>query len=285
MSTDYYSRLEQQRGPQPSEQMLSAIARALRLTQDERDHLFRLAGHVPAPRARRTDHVNPALMRVLDRLDTPAQVMSDLGDTLVQNELAVALLGDQTRYTGPARSMLYRWFTDPEERQIYPEEDQPRHTRAYVAGARAILARDRDDSRAREIVDALLAISPEFAQLWSEHEVAVRLSDYKRMTHPRVGTIELHCQQLIAADEGQILLVYTATPGTEDARQAAPVVGHRRPAVRRDGARRTVLARDRRSLDRRALHAGRRRWHARSDRRLRKETSCLAPQPTSPCPT
>lgn len=216
MSTDYYSRLEQQRGPQPSEQMLSAIARALRLTQDERDHLLRLAGHIPAPRARRTDHVNPALMRVLDRLDTPAQVMSDLGETLVQNELAVALLGDQTRHTGPARSVLYRWFTDPEERNIYPEEDQPRHARAYVAGARAVLGRDRDDHRARDLIDQLLGISPEFAQLWSEHEVAVRLSDRKRMVHPRVGTIELHCQQLIAADEGQILLVYTATPGTED---------------------------------------------------------------------
>jgi transcriptional regulator with XRE-family HTH domain len=216
MSTDYYSRLEQQRSPQPSEPMLSAIARALRLTQDERDHLFRLAGHVPAPRARRTDHVNPALMRVLDRLDTPAQVMSDLGETLAQNELAVALVGDQTRYTGLARSILYRWFTDPEERTIYPEEDQPRHARAYVAGARAAATRDHDDQRARAIVDALLAESPEFAQLWSEHEVAVRLGDRKRMTHPRVGTIELHCQQLIAADEGQILLVYTATPGTED---------------------------------------------------------------------
>ena len=193
MSTDYYSRLEQQRGPQPSEPMLSAIARAAPLA-GRAGPLFRLAGY-STPRTRRTDHVNPALMRVLDRLDTPAQVMSDLGDTLVQNVLAVALLGDQTRYTGPARSMLYRWFTDPGERDIYPEEDQPRHTRAYVAGARAILARDRDDHRAREIIDQLLEISPEFAQLWSEHEVAVRLSDRKQMTHPRVGTIELHCQQ------------------------------------------------------------------------------------------
>lgn len=217
MSTDYYSRLEQQRGPQPSEQMLSAIARALRLSQDERDHLLRLAGHVPAPRARRTDHVNPALMRVLDRLDCPAQVMSDLGDTLVQNELAVALVGDQTQYTGLARSVLYRWFTDPRERTIYPEEEQPRHTRTYVAGSRAILARDPDDPRARAIVETLLAVSPEFAELWSEHEVELRLSDYKRMVHPRVGELELHCQQLIAADEGQILLVYTATPGTENA--------------------------------------------------------------------
>jgi len=217
MSTDYYGRLEQQRGPQPSEPMLSAIARALRLSQDERDHLFRLAGHNPGPRAKRTDHVNPALMRVLDRLDTPAQVMSDLGETLVQNELAVALVGNQTQYTGLARSSLYRYFTTDEERTIYPPEDQPRHTRAFVAGARAALVREPDDRLAREIVDELLRVSPEFAQLWSKHEVAVRLSDRKRMVHPRIGVIELHCQQLVAADEGQILLVYTATPGTEDA--------------------------------------------------------------------
>ena len=216
MSTDYYGRLEQQRGPQPSEQMLSAIARALRLTQDERDHLFRLAGHVPAPRARRTEHVNPALMRVLDRLDCPAQVMSDLGDTLVQNELAVALVGDQTGYTGLARSMLYRWFTAPGERSIYPEDEQARHSRTYVAGARTLLAREPDDARARAIVDELLAISPEFAALWSDHDVTFRINEYKRMVHPRVGAIELYCQQLSAVEEGQILLVYTATPGTED---------------------------------------------------------------------
>jgi len=94
MSTDYYARLEQQRGPQPSEQMVAAMARGLRLTLDERDHLFRLAGHTAPTRVRRSDHVSPTLMKVLDRLDdTPAQVMSDLGETLVQNRLAVALLG------------------------------------------------------------------------------------------------------------------------------------------------------------------------------------------------
>lgn len=217
MSTDYYARLEQQRGPQPSEQMLSAIALALRLSQDERDHLLRLCGHRPAPRARRTDHVNPALMRVLDRLDTPAQVMSDTGETLVQNALAVALVGDQTRHAGLARSLLYRWFTDPAEREIYPAEDRAGHTRTYVAAARTLLARDPDDARAAEIVARLLERSPEFAALWAEHEVDPRIDDRKRLLHPRVGLIELHCQPLIAADEGQVLLVYTATPGTEDA--------------------------------------------------------------------
>ena len=64
-------------------------------------------------------------MRVLDRLDTPAQVMSDLGHTLVQNPFAIALLGDQTTFEGPSRSIVYRWFTDPDERRIYPKPTTP----------------------------------------------------------------------------------------------------------------------------------------------------------------
>ena len=130
MSTDYYSRLEQQRGPQPSEQMVAALARGLRLTLVERDHLFRLTGHGAPSRVLRSDHVSPGLMRVLDRLDdTPAQVMSDLGETLVQNPLAIALLGAQTRYSGPARFAVYRWFTDPAEHLLYPAPDRDAHGR------------------------------------------------------------------------------------------------------------------------------------------------------------
>jgi transcriptional regulator with XRE-family HTH domain len=215
MSTDYYARLEQQRGPQPSEQMLAALARGLRLSLDERDHLFRLAGQTPGPRARRTEHVNPALMRVLDRLDTPAQVMSDLGVTLVQNDLAVALVGDQTRHTGLARHLGFRWFTDPAEREIYPAEDHAHHSRVYAAGMRGILARDTTDERALDLVEQLQRHSPEFAALWAEHEIAVNFSERKRLLHPGLGLLELWCQVLINADEGQVLLVYTATPGTE----------------------------------------------------------------------
>ena len=83
MSADYYSRIEQQRGPHPSEQMLAAIARGLHLSLDERDHLFRIAGHAAPRRVHRADHINPGIMRILDRLsDTPAQVMGSLGETL-----------------------------------------------------------------------------------------------------------------------------------------------------------------------------------------------------------
>lgn len=79
MSTDYYARLERGSGPQPSEQMAAAIARGLRLSLAERDHLFRLTGHPVPNRALRSDHISPGLMRVLDRLqDTPAQIMNAL---------------------------------------------------------------------------------------------------------------------------------------------------------------------------------------------------------------
>src|ERR1700722_11788083 len=78
MSTDYYTRLEQHRGPQPSPPMLAAIGRALRLTLAERDPLFRLAGRPPPDSPIRSDHVAPGLRRVLDRLDTPAMITSDL---------------------------------------------------------------------------------------------------------------------------------------------------------------------------------------------------------------
>ncbi len=216
MSTDYYARLEQQRGPQPSESMLAAIARGMRLSQDERDYLFRMAGHSAPARRRRVDHVSPALMRVLDRLDTPAQVVTDLGETLAQNRLAVALLGDQTSYAGHARSICFRWFTDPATRAGYPEADHQHHARVFVGGVRAALARAQDDPEIRALVDALHAVSPAFTAVWDEHDVGVRMSSSKRMLHPAVGAITLDCQKLTCEDESQALLVYTATPGTED---------------------------------------------------------------------
>ena len=89
ISTDYYCRMEQQRGPQPSVEVLGSLARALRLSLDERDHLFRLAGHNAPARTLVGEQVSQATMRILDRLaDTPAQVMSALGDTLVQTPAA-----------------------------------------------------------------------------------------------------------------------------------------------------------------------------------------------------
>ncbi len=217
MSADYYTRLEQQRGPQPSVQMLAALARALRLSTDERDYLYRVAGHDAPDRVGASDHVAPALMRVLDRLsDTPALVLSDLGETLVQNRLAAALLGDHSRYTGLQRSGVYRWFTgDADERARYPRDDWERQARSQVSALRAAHAMAGPQSRAGALVRALLRHSPEFAELWGRHEVARRFEDHKVLIHPEVGAIELDCQALFTEDEGQALLVLTAAPHSE----------------------------------------------------------------------
>ena len=216
MSVDYYTRLEQQRGPQPSEQMLAALARALRLTGSERDYLFQTAGHNPPVSVAAATHVAPALLRVLDRLsDTPALILSSLGETLVQNRMAEALFGDKSGRTGLARSEIYRWFTDPAERLHYPEDDRDRQSRAQVAGLRAAVRTMGPDSRAGELMRALQKASPEFAGLWERHEVAKRFAEHKILLHPQLGPIEVDCQALFTEDQSQALLVLTAPPGTE----------------------------------------------------------------------
>ena len=219
MSADYYSRIERGASPQPSEQILAARARGLRLTRDERDHLFVLAGHHAPRRAAGAEHVSPAMMRVLDRLsDTPAEVITGLGETLVQTPMAIALLGDETHFTGYSRSVVYRWYTDPASRRVYPEEDHARHGRAFTAQLRAAVAREGPTSRAAGLADALRERSDEFAARWQQHEVGIRLSDQrKRISHPEVGVLELDCQVLLDPDQAQSLLIFTAVPGTESA--------------------------------------------------------------------
>ena len=104
----------------------SGLPVGVRLTLEERDHLLLLAGHTPPPRAAGGRHVSPGLMRILDRLaDTPAQVMTTLGETLVQTPPARALFGDETRFAGSMASVGYRWFTDAASRGVYPDEDHP----------------------------------------------------------------------------------------------------------------------------------------------------------------
>ncbi|MFK3980835.1 helix-turn-helix transcriptional regulator [Micromonospora sp. NPDC050397] len=216
MSTDYYSRIEQQRGPHPSEQMLAAISRGLRLSIEERDHLFRLGGYPTPRRVRRTDHINPGMMRIFDGLDdVAAQVVSDLGETLKQTRLSVALLGDESVHQGLARSWHYRWFNDPAARLIYPAEDHEAQGRLIASDLHRAYTGQGAGSGAATIVEALLAASGEFAEIWREHPVGGPYCAPKRIQHPRLGLLELHCQVLVDPDQSQSLVVYTATPGSE----------------------------------------------------------------------
>ena len=216
MSTDYYARLERERGPQPSEQMIASIAQGLHLSLDERDHVFRLAGHNPPARGAVSDHISPGLLRILDRLgDTPAEIVTELGETLRQSPLGIALTGDTTQYTGPSRSLGYRWFADPASRELYAPEDHASLSRMFASGLREVVTLRGPDSRAAHYAGLLLAQSEEFRSLWNEHEVGVRPSEVKRFIHPEVGMLELHCQSLLDPDQSHRLLVYTAIPGSE----------------------------------------------------------------------
>jgi hypothetical protein len=156
------------------------------------------------------------MMRILDRLaDTPAMVLSRYGETLMQTRPAIALLGDDAQWTGPARSMVYRWFTEPRSRLIYPAADHPWHGRIFAAQLRDAYAREGDHGRAGEIVRDLTAKSPEFTAIWAAHEVGVTYTEQKRIQHPELGVIEVHCQTLQDPDHTQTLLVFTAAPGSE----------------------------------------------------------------------
>jgi transcriptional regulator with XRE-family HTH domain len=218
MSVDYVVRLEQGRSSQPSTQLLAALARALRLSDDERDHLFHLAGHRPPPADGVARLARAGLMRMVDLLgDTPAMVLSDLGEVLAQNRAAFLLTGDLTRFSGDRRYTIYRHFTDPAARAVHSPEEREHHARQLVADLRAAAGRRSCDPTVAGLVDRLRAASADFRRLWSEHEVAVRRADRKTFLHPRVGRLLMDCETLVTPDQGQQLIVLT--PADAEARE------------------------------------------------------------------
>ncbi|GAB2687410.1 helix-turn-helix transcriptional regulator [Kitasatospora kifunensis] len=222
MSADYYIRLEQARGPQPSPQMLSALARAVRLSTDERDHLYLLAGHRPPAGRTAGDHVSPGLLHLLDQLPTtPAQVLSDLGDVLAQNSLARALLGGVCTVSEHGRNVVWRWFTDPTVRSAYPLAEHEHYSRVHVADLRAATGRRAGDPAAVRLVERLREASAEFGALWDLHEVAVRRHSRMRVLHAVIGSVELDCQVLLAPEGDQRLVLFTPPPGTDSASRLA----------------------------------------------------------------
>ncbi|MGH3417741.1 MAG: helix-turn-helix transcriptional regulator, partial [Actinocrinis sp.] len=239
-SVDYYTELERGRGAQPSSQMLAAIARALRLNGDERDHLFHLAGRPIPPAHGPTALVQPALLGLLDRLTTtPSQIITDLHEVLVQNRLAAALVGPPPAERSLASGTVYRWFLEPGARAIYPGEDHEHHSRVFVSDLRAVAARRAGDPDVTQLVSILRRRSEEFAKLWDTHEVGVRRADHKRIVHPTLGVIELDCYNLVSEDGRQRLMWFASPPGTRGAEQLEllSVIGSQDLPAREPGER------------------------------------------------
>jgi transcriptional regulator with XRE-family HTH domain len=220
ISVDYYIRLEQARGPHPSRQVLTAIARALMLTTDEREYLFRLADENPPPTAGPSREITPGIRNLLDSMpETPAYVVDAKYDVLAWNTLATHFIGDLSGFPETDRNMI-RWvFQLPPTAAPWTDSEAVRFTRSIVADLRSSYARYPADRGIQGLVTELLGISPEFARMWAEHEVEARRPIVKRVTHPLAGPLEFECRTLHIPETGQRLIVYCAAPGS--ATQAA----------------------------------------------------------------
>jgi transcriptional regulator with XRE-family HTH domain len=215
VSVDYYVRLEQGRAGHPSEGVLDAIARALRLDDAERAHVFDLSRPVRRPRTPPAERVRPEVRRLVDALhELPALVIGRRTDVLAWNPLAAALLADWGALPREQRNTARHFFLDDGARELYVDWDES--ARATVAWLRLAAGRHPDDASLAELIGELSMKSEAFRQLWPRHDVREKTHGTKRFRHPIVGPLTLAYETLALQGDGdQTLVVYTAEPGSE----------------------------------------------------------------------
>nr|BFE57483.1 helix-turn-helix transcriptional regulator [Dactylosporangium thailandense] len=209
MSVEYYARLEQARGPQPSRRILDALTGALRLNPAERSHLFRLAGTAPAAPPGPSRRVRPYVAGLLNRVDAAAVVTSAAYDVIACNPLASALLTDLHARPNLAR----RRFLDGPAHGGGAEEF------GHIAVARLRAAADRypHDAHLAALLSDLRA-SEEFRHVWDLNPVRAPGHRSKTLAHPRLGPLRVDCDVLEVPDDDQQVVFITAEPGSPSAR-------------------------------------------------------------------
>jgi transcriptional regulator with XRE-family HTH domain len=222
LSVDYLARLEQGRAANPSPSVLAPLARALRLSDDERAHLFRVAGQAEPLAGQINRHITPGVQRILDRLaDVPVVVMDAAWFVVAANPLAVALIGDATQLPARERNIAWRHFTGAPTRMARDAEEDARMEVEAIADLHEALGRHPADGPLRELIADLRAVSPRFAELWEQRPVAPRTASRKTIVHAEVGPVTLDCDVLTVRGSDLRLIVYTAAPGTPDANALA----------------------------------------------------------------
>ncbi|WP_078849923.1 helix-turn-helix transcriptional regulator [Streptomyces sp. NRRL F-5126] len=222
MSEAYYESLEQARGPQPSVSMLASLATALRMTPDERRHLYLLAGQAAPTSAEPPGHVDPGLSYTLDAVaaTTPAFISDDLSNVVAQNPLNVALFGSFAGRPGREPNLTWHWFTSPTWRSVLrsasPQEEEATGL-SYVADLRAVVAQRGHDPAAAALVGDLRGASAEFAAMWDRHQVSTLHCSTKTVLDQRVGRLDLDCVVLASPLSRQRLLLLQPVPGTPTA--------------------------------------------------------------------
>lgn len=221
VSVPYYTRLERGDLAGASDSVLAALARALRLDEAERAHLFDLARAAqpmaPSPRRRPgKQKVRPAVEQLLDAMTgAAAHLGNDRLDLIAANPLGRALY--EPMFDGNDRPNAARFvFLDPRAREFYFDWD--RTARDVVATLRSAAGRNPYDRELTDLVGELSTRSEEFRQHWAKHDVRFHISGVKRFHHPQVGDIELNYERLeVVFDAGLTIFAYTADPGTRSA--------------------------------------------------------------------
>ena len=227
ISTDYLTRLEQGRATSPSAQVVESLARSLRVSDADRDLLFRLAGHAAPGLDLVPTRITPSVQRLLDRLtNTPVAVFDATNTLIVANAPYDALMGDPSLQKGIERNTIWRHLVGPGSRARHTPAEQSAFEIQIVADLRMTASRYPADRSLRRLISTLATQSPRFVELW-ESDLPVDLRDtskHKIIDHPAVGPIELDCDALLVAGDDLRIIVYTAEPGTEDAERLALAV-------------------------------------------------------------
>jgi transcriptional regulator with XRE-family HTH domain len=218
MSENYYERLEQSRGPQPSAAIVAGLAKALRLNTDERGYLYRLAGHASPSVPKPAGFVDPRLLTVMRAVaaTSPAFVADDLATVVAQNELHVTVFGRATGLDGWEGNMFWCWFGSGRWRRpvLNTAAQQEAIGRAYVAYLRVIVAQRSYDAAALALVADLRAASVEFSRLWDEHRVSRSYDSTVSVLDDRVGRLDFDYALMMGSESHQRLHTLHAVPGT-----------------------------------------------------------------------
>jgi len=218
VSATWYTWLEQGRGGAPSAEVLDRIARALMLTEVEREHLFLLGlGRPPEVRYHAVEGVTPRLQRVLDALElSPAVVKTSTWDVVAWNRAASVVLKDYASLPVEQRNILRLMFCDPQVRAAQPDWEGV--ARFVVAAFRADAARAGASRNVQALVDELSRSSPAFAAMWRDNDVRTYGEGTKFIKHPRAGLIGLEYSAFSVDGRPDLgMVIYTpATPRDAD---------------------------------------------------------------------
>ncbi|SDS70046.1 Transcriptional regulator, contains XRE-family HTH domain [Streptomyces sp. TLI_053] len=219
LSTDYYVRLEQGRADRPSDQVLDALGRALRLGSAERAHLHDLArpprpARTTAAAGVRSEVLRPAVRQVVEAVPvSPALVMNDRSDVLAWNRPATALIADFPNLAPRERNMARRIFLAPDAREVHSDWDEA--ARTTVGVLRMAAGRRPHDPELVRLVGELSLGSDSFRKLWAGHHVHEKTHGPKRFRHPVVGDVALTYETFqVPGAAHHVLVVYTAPPGS-----------------------------------------------------------------------